>query len=77
MSDDHATLAMPLPSSTDAARREHAAEAGGGIEPENCGISAWPEKFQPPIASGAASAATKVAPRMGRMMTERAQAARP
>jgi len=39
-----------------------------GLRRENCGTSAWPEKFQPPMTMGAASAATKVAPSTGRMI---------
>ena len=39
-----------------------------GLRRENFGTSASLEKFQPPIAIGAASAATKVAPRIGRMI---------
>ena len=60
------TLARPLPSSTRPRVENTRPRPLAGFRRENCGTSAPPEKFQPPMAMGAASAAQNVAPRMGR-----------
>ncbi len=60
-----ATLARPLPSSINPRVENMRPRPLAGFSRENCGISAEPEKFQPPMAMGAASAAKNVAPRMG------------
>ena len=65
MSPTTVTLARPLPSSTTPREEKMRPMPVAGFRRANCGISACAEKFQPPMAMGAASAAKKVAPSMG------------
>ena len=62
---DHANARQRLAELDQAAQREHARQAGAGFSRSKFGTSASALKVQPPIASGASTAAASSSPSNG------------